>query len=352
MRTRLNARLRVFPILLGLSGCGGGLDGSSPGGSPPQEEGGAAITGDGATLDAAEEAPEDATASEWNDGSGSGSDARDVATAGDGAPFDGGAPDVAEDSSGNGPCAGTYLLCDDFNGSAIDLSKWSIGDVDIAHTYPVSPENVTLGTMSDNGVTITVVDAAIFGNLHAAAPDQGGLLITNAQYGGGRYEARMKNLPGPNGCSCMWNYYDSLNDPSPPPVRVYTEIDIEMPAHVASPPAWSTWESTLGFNTWSNSDADSDGTIIAYQSPSVNPFDGQFHVFRWDWHDGTDGTLQIEWYVDGILQTSTAQHVSSHPAQLWVGNWPAPWSGMDYNFDVADMYIDWVRISALPGDEQ
>src|SRR5205823_127971 len=147
--------------------------------------------------------------------------------------------------------------------SAIDLSKWTIGDVDIAHNYPVRPENVALfTTIDDDGAAIAVVDATIFGDLHAGAVRQGALLISKVQYGGGRYEVRMKNLPGPNGCTCVWNYYDSLNEPSPPPTRVYTEIDIEMPAHVASPPAWSSWAHTLGFNTWSHTDSDSDATYI------------------------------------------------------------------------------------------
>ena len=165
--------------------------------------------------------------------------------------------------------------------------------------------------------------------------------------GGGRYEVRMKNLPGPNGCSCIWNYYDSENEASPPATRVYTEIDIEMPAHEASAPAWATWKKILGLNTWSHTDADADATYINYPSTTVNPFDGQFHVYRFDWYDSINGNLRIDWYVDNILQSTTTQHVSDHPAILWIGNWPAPWSGMDYNFDTVHMYIDWVRVSAL-----
>lgn len=250
-------------------------------------------------------------------------------------------------TGGSSPCTGTYLLCDDFNGSSIDTSLWTIGNVDIAHKYPVRPENVSLGNYNDNGVNIKVVDTTIYGDQHAGPKRQGGLLITKQLFGGARYEVRMKPLPGPNGCSCMWNYYDSLNEASPPATRIYTEIDIEMPAHFSSPPAWTNWQRTLGFNTWSHTDADADATYINYQSPTVNPFDGQFHVFRWDWYDGSNGTPRIDWYVDGIYQATTSQHVSDHPAQLWVGNWPAPWPGMTYNFDTLHLYIDWVKITAL-----
>ena len=244
------------------------------------------------------------------------------------------------------PCIGTYLFCDDFNGAVIDTTRWTKANLNIASQYPVRPGNLSRTTVNDNGTTITVVEAKIFGDLNAN-PRRGGVIITKAQFGGGRYEARMKNVPGPHGCSCMWNYYDSLNEASPPPVRVYTEIDIEMPAHLASPPVWSTWRKTLGLNTWADSDDDAHATYLNPVS-GINPFDAQFHVYRWDWRDGTNGTRKIDWYIDNVLQGSTTQHVGTHPAQLWLGVWPAPWNGMDWNFNSKSMYIDWVRISALP----
>lgn len=246
-----------------------------------------------------------------------------------------------------GPCAGTYLLCDDFDGKSIDTSKWTVADIDIAGKYRVRPANIVVTTIDDNGAPVSVVDAKAFGDTHSAAPRQGGLLISKARYGGGRYEVRMKNLPGPYGCSCFWNYYDSMNDRKPPATRIYTEIDIETPAHLARPLGWAGWRKIYGFNTWSRTDADADATYIQHASP-IDPFDGRFHVFRFDWRDGTDGARKIDWYIDGVLQASTTAHVSDAPAQLWVGNWPTPWPGMDYNFNVKHQYIDWVRISRLP----
>jgi Glycosyl hydrolases family 16 len=253
------------------------------------------------------------------------------------------APAAAQSSACSG---GTYLLCDDFDGPSIDTAKWTVAKLDIANTYPVRPQNIRLTTLDDQGKTITVVDAQSFGDQHPK-PRQGGVLISNQRYGGGRYEVRMKNLPGPHGCSCFWNYYDSENEVDPPPERVYTEIDIEMPAHMASPPAWEQWRHILGFNTWSHTDRDADATYINHSS-TLNPFDGRFHVYRWDWRDGSNGKRRINWYMDGVLQASTTRHVSNAAAQLWVGTWPAPWAGMDYNFKVKHLYIDWVRISALP----
>jgi hypothetical protein len=244
------------------------------------------------------------------------------------------------------PCAGDYMLCDDFNEPTIDTRKWVIGNTNIAEKYPVRPENVSLGTHADNGIRLTVVDASIYGDLHAGPHRQGGLLSTAHAYGAGRYEVRMKPLPGPHGCSCIWNYYDSLYEPHPTDRRVYTEIDIEMPAHLDQPPDWATWRKTLSFNSWNPRGPDATYTAINWLSKTVDPFDGKFHVFRWDW-DTRQGQRRIDWYVDGVLQTSTVEHVSLREAPLWVGNWPAPWAGMDYAFDTMHLYIDWVRISAL-----
>ncbi|MEI9902889.1 MAG: glycoside hydrolase family 16 protein [Asticcacaulis sp.] len=245
------------------------------------------------------------------------------------------------------PCIGAYWFCDDFNGAVLDPARWTAGNLDIASQYPVRPANIVRTTVNDNDNTITVIDASIYGDLHSGPKRQGGVIITRAQYGGGRYEVRMKNAAGPTGCSCMWNYYDSLNETNPPPVRQYTEIDIEMPAHLASPPAWAMWKKRIGLNTWADSDDDAHATYLS-PAVSMNPFDGQFHVYRWDWRDGSNGARKIDWYIDNTLIGSTTQHVGAHAAQLWIGVWPAPWSGMTWNFDTQHVYIDWVRMSALP----
>ena len=209
------------------------------------------------------------------------------------------------------------------------------------------PENIALTARNDKGRLVTVVDAMMFGDLHVGKKRQGGVLVTKARYGGGRYEVRMRNLPGPNGCSCFWTYYDSLNDPNPPLQRIYTEIDIEMPARLNVPPGWPAWRKVYGFNTWSKTDGDADASILPFAG-AINPFDGEFHVFRFDWRDGPKGARKVTWYVDGIMQATTQDHVSGAPAQVWVGNWPSPWPGMRYDFDIAHQYIDWVRITALP----
>lgn len=245
-------------------------------------------------------------------------------------------------------CTGTYIFCDDFNTGVLDTSKWTKRSGTIGPVGKVAPGNISLGTTTDNdGGTIGVVDVKMFGDNHTAAPRQGGILVTNAKFGAGRYEVRMKNLPDRNGCSCFWNYYDSEDEANPPATRTYTEIDIEMPANYGSqqPPTWANWRYKVGLNTWSNSPADADATYLK-ATATVNPFDAKFHVFRFDW--STSGsTRQIVWYMDGVELKRTTEHVSNVSAPIWVGAWPAPWTGMLWNFDTKHMYIDWVKITAL-----
>jgi Glycosyl hydrolases family 16 len=255
--------------------------------------------------------------------------------------------DARPSPTASGVCTDTYVLCDDFDGPRIDGRTWNRPNTEIANEYAVRRRNVRLTTVSDqDGASLGVVDARIIGDRRPDTPRQGGVLVTDARLGAGRYEVRMKPLPGPFGCSCIWNYYDSLNEAEPPPRRVYTEIDIEMPAHLSSPPPWPRWRRTLGLNTWSRSDADRDATYLDPVS-DINPFDGAFHVFRFDWHTGTDGRRRIDWYVDDVLQASTTRHVSRAPARVWIGVWPAPWEGLRYDFDSAHLYIDWVKVTAL-----
>ena len=244
-------------------------------------------------------------------------------------------------------CTGTEILCDDFNGTTINAAKWIKRNGTVGPGR-VRPGNLALSTIADNdGQLITVVDVKIFGDLHSAAPRQGGILETIVRYGGGRYEVRMKNLPDRYGCSCFWTFYDSEDAANPPRVRKYTEIDIEMPANMHSTaPAWTQHRKIVGLNTWLGSPANDDAV---YQNVTVarNPFDAKFHIYRFDWK--TTGRVRtITWFLDGMQIGAVNQKVGTEPAKLFVGAWPAPWPGMHYDFDVQHLYIDWVRISALP----
>jgi len=106
----------------------------------------------------------------------------------------------------------------------------------------------------------------------------------------------MKNLPESGGCSCIWNYYQAQGD--------YTEIDIEMPANgKASGADWSRW---AGLNTYYP-----DETKIneRHQDLGGPQNDGNFHIYRWDWFDGTNGPPRVDFYLDGKFLFSSTKNV-------------------------------------------
>jgi Glycosyl hydrolases family 16 len=251
------------------------------------------------------------------------------------------------------------LFFDDFDGPSLDTSKWVPGlHVWGRNNRGVAPENLSLVSIEDQGRLITVLDTAANGDLYrgqvqgvhavdsrfplgdrrryervADGTRVGGLVWTRERWGGGRYEVRMKNLPASGGCSCIWNYHQAVGE--------YTEIDIEMPANgTADGLDWAHW---AGLNTYWPDERrinEKKHDLGAAQN------DGLFHIYRWDWYDGTNGEPRVEFYLDGrLLHTSTA-NVPRLPAQLWVGNWPAPWSG-DFKYDTQHLYVDWVKITEL-----
>ncbi len=254
---------------------------------------------------------------------------------------------------------GKVLLFDDFDGRSLDTTKWVAG---LHHwgrqNRGVVPENVRLGTVMDEGRKITVLDTEAHGDLYKGGvkgvemasnafplgdPRRyrrvddgtrvGGLVWSRDRFGAGRYEVRMKNLPLAGGCSCIWNYYQVPGD--------YTEIDIEMPANgKADGPGWSRW---AGLNTYYPDETKINEAKVDLNSPQN---DGRFHVYRWDWYDGSNGSPRVEFYVDDRLVHRSISNVPHSPAQLWVGNWPAPWSG-DFRYDTQHLLIDWIRITEL-----
>jgi len=254
---------------------------------------------------------------------------------------------------------GKVLFFDDFDGPDLDIAKWVPGlHVWGRNNRGVVPENLSLRRLDDEGKTITVLDTEAHGDLYhgpvkgieaAGGPYEmgdprryrrtqdgsraGGLVWTRQRWGGGRYEVRMRNLPQPGGCSCVWNYYQAGTD--------YTEIDIEMPANgKAFGPDWSRW---AGLNTYYP-----DETQIneRHQDLGGPQNDGRFHIYRWDWFDGTNGKPRVDFYLDGRLMFTSTKNVPRLPAQLWVGNWPAPWSG-DFRYSVQHLYVDWVKITEI-----
>jgi beta-glucanase (GH16 family) len=217
---------------------------------------------------------------------------------------------------------------------------------------------VSLRTLEDKGFAIKVLDTEAHGDYYSGAiqgvqtnatqypmGDErryirtrdgtrvGGLVWTKERFGGGRYEVRMKNLPLSGGCSCIWTYYQAKGE--------YSEIDIEMPANgKANLASWSRW---AGLNTYYPTENNLNERRMDL---GTSQNDGRFHIYRWDWFDGTNGEPRVDFYLDGKFVYSSTKNVPRAPAQLWVGNWPAVWSG-DFKYDIQHLYVDWVKITAI-----
>lgn len=255
--------------------------------------------------------------------------------------------------------SGRVLFFDDFDGPELDTSKWEPG---LHHwgrnNNGVVPENVRVKKIEDEGKLITVLETEAHGDLYTGpvkgvrrvqrsggsggyerTEDKkrvGGLVITREKFGPARYEVRMKNLPLSGGCSCIWNYLETPDD--------YTEIDIEMPANGrADRPDWANW---AGLNTYYPGPEHINEKVFDLGAPQN---DGKFHIYRWDWYAGPEGKARVEFYLDGRLLFTSTKNIPKSPARLWVGNWPAPWSG-NFQYDTQYLYVDWVKITELPSE--
>jgi len=279
--------------------------------------------------------------------------------------------------------AQTTLFYDDFNQSSLDTVHWVPGEHQWggnSSNNGVIPQNLSLTSVTDpsTGLQVSVLDAQAHGDLYTgptpgvykigngfeagnplgyASPGNygngysrtGGLVWTRLRYGPAKYQIRMRNLQQNGGDSSIWNYYEAPY--SPPGSGDYTEIDIEMPANGSNGNF-----ATAGLNSYATiagTDPAADAMACNCVPTAVpNQADGNFHLYEIDWYDGSDGSQpRILWYVDGVLSQTSIVDIPTDPAQLWVGNWPAAWSfGGTWNYISQDQYIDYVKISELPGD--
>ena len=100
----------------------------------------------------------------------------------------------------------------------------------------------------------------------------------------------------------------------------------------------------VAFTTWTGLE---DGqSTTAFRSVPAPELD--FHTLRFDWLPPMAGsTGRVDFYIDGHLLYTASENVPTEPAPLWLGVWfPQVWAG-DPNFTIADMLVDWVRITPL-----
>jgi hypothetical protein len=275
-------------------------------------------------------------------------------------------------SGGNtntGNCTGAYTLCDDFDGNAVDASKWYVirkqwggnganGGV-VVDNVAVSGGNLIL-TGLGNDYTGPVRGINKNGSTRADGKKTGGGIASKDYTGSGIYETRMKVLPEFGAVSTIWTFHYQEFYPND---QEYIdnngtgsywasnhEIDIEIPGRPAAAIQNISFDYLLG-NTWRGergSEYD-----VNYINSGDNA-DGQFHDYKFIWHTGGNGeTPRVEFYRDGQYLFTEVDHIPTIKGRLWLAVWFAnAWAG-DADFTSDDLVIDYFRFTAFnePNDE-
>ncbi|MDR3318838.1 MAG: glycoside hydrolase family 16 protein [Clostridiales bacterium] len=230
------------------------------------------------------------------------------------------------------------------------------------------------GVLNAIGATGGVIVLSSYGDYYhdASKRGQGGVLISNGQYGPGLYEIRMKVVPRFGPCSTAWSYYtNSYAVTNNAGSQVYGhntadniqyhEIDIEAPKIGQGFKAWGGVAYEEYYQDANNLNSKGEGAVVN-RSKGVTADcegtynDGQWHTFAFEWrtaaYDNNEAAGENEgaiiWFMDGKEVARTAMRTPYYPCQLWVGNWfpdnATDWLGIA-DYDEAYMYLDWVRIT-------
>lgn len=233
------------------------------------------------------------------------------------------------------------VFFDDFNGPALDTAAWTVanmkwGEDKTQGTHGgVVPENVYL---EKGNLVIRAHGDQYRGKVKGHGQDTkvGGVVYTKKGFASGSFEVRAKICPRPGALSAFWTYYYE-ND------HYNHEIDFEFPGH--NRPPLSREDSDLKWGLLSNWRGVSDAEHQTADKFFGNPADGNYHLYRFEWHTGTDTEKpRIEWYYDNKLMHGAKEFIPVHASAFWMGIWFPGWiKKADFHTDY--MYIDWVKIT-------
>lgn len=209
---------------------------------------------------------------------------------------------------------------DEFDGAALDASKWVAEDADLVKNNELqyySPDEVYL---HDGVLTLRSQKRTIGHNSYTS-----GLVESRGNFSNryGRYEIRAKLPKGKGIWPAHWMLPESGGWPP--------EIDImeclgDDPYTVYGTVHWGVWPN----NSWAGGE---------YRGPDYSE---DFHTFAVEWEEG-----EIRWYVDDTLYLRATNHIPQEPFYIILntavgGNWP----GNPDETTVFPQYhdIDYVRV--------
>ncbi|WP_183574955.1 glycoside hydrolase family 16 protein [Mucilaginibacter sp. X5P1] len=232
------------------------------------------------------------------------------------------------------------VFYDDFK-SSVDTTIWHINDTKWGENPAkgtqggVVPENVIV---KNGHLKIRALGDYYSGPVkgHGQNTKVGGAITTIQRFASGSFEVKAKLCPRPGALSAFWTYYNENDDYN-------HEIDFEFPGHNKPPYAPDSSDLHYGLLTnWTGVHEDQYYTKDMYFG---NQIDGQFHLYRFDWHTGGNGEKpRIEYYYDNKLMYTSYEHIPTHASNFNVGIWFPNWiKKADFISDY--MYVDWVKIT-------
>lgn len=220
--------------------------------------------------------------------------------------------------------------------NGIDPTRWQISDRKwgpLADYQGVLPENVSY---TEDGILLLKGQ----GLYSTDRPLSGAALVSVAPHGAGSYSVAMKVLPRLGVCNAAWTYFQSDKG------LVNHEIDIELPGHITEDGSRNDpgYLRVLNTNWLSTTNFISKGIIT--ETPAN---DGKWHLYRFDWH--IKPVAHIDFYVDGVLVSTTTEKVPFKKGLFWLGVWlPKGWCGLA-DFEEDYMMIDWVSYQPFEDEE-
>ena len=246
---------------------------------------------------------------------------------------------------------------DDFSSGAVDSTKWfaACSNWDSWHTYwsgGVVPENLY--------VRDGVLCCEAHGDLYTGdvvGYDEGGnprktrvgaCAVTRDYYASGRYEVRAKVIPRLGASNAMWSRVSVGGKEN--------KIELQFPGRPEESVGGAAYDYALCFNQTNDNKYTSTKSYVKLDQAQN---DGEFHVYRYDWHTGGGSEKPyVDFYVDDVKIATNTGYVPTKAARFWVGAWfPKEWAGSP-DFDTYVYEIDYVRITPFheandgPPDEE
>lgn len=269
------------------------------------------------------------------------------------------------------------VFCEDFKGEQLDVAKWWYGRSHWGNgkqykNNGVVPENVLV---KNNRAYFGANGDLYSGNIKGIRKDGanyiqdqpgsrvGGIIVSDQYFGSGRYEIRMKLPPKTGVCSAIWTFfykevysddpsYDDLlkqgyspqgDDENGYYITVNHEIDIEIPSAPKGGNEYTDCSYQYArLNTWQGEINYTDN----FQDMGLVQNDGQFHVYRWDWHTGDKGEApRVDYYIDGKYVYTSTKDIPFIKGRFTIGTWFPQWAGGKADFDRIFLEVDWVKIT-------